>query len=186
MSWPEKAVYADIKNALQLDDATFDRFWREYLPLYGAGKVTEAQLWEKAHRELGIREVSEKENLLGREFAKMTEVYAEVLEKVGELKNRKFKVAILSNTNDSHSKIMRQNKIFEPFDHVFLSHVIGIRKPDPRIFKHVLKELNAKTNETLFIDDTPENVESAKKIGMKTILARSSAQIAKEIEEKVA
>lgn len=185
MSWPKDAVYADLKNELELDETEFALFWRKYLPLYGERKITEPELWEKARKDFGIRRVSPKENLLGREFAAATEVYVTVLEKAGELKKRKFKIAILSNTNDVHSEIMRQKKIFEPFEHVFLSQVIGIRKPSPKIYMHALSELNSKPDETVFIDDTLENVEAAKKLGMHTILARSPEQIIKDIEKLI-
>jgi len=77
---------------------------------------------------------------------------------------------------------MRQKKVFDQFEHVYLSHIVGIRKPDPLIFKHVLTELKAKADETIFIDDTVENVEAAKKIGIHTILATSPKQIIKELD----
>jgi epoxide hydrolase-like predicted phosphatase len=182
MSWPSEAVYNDLKNELNLNDEEFRLFWKKYIGMYGKGEITESRLWQEARKELGIRKVLVKENLLSREFANATEVYANVLEKVGELKKQNFQVAILSNTNNVHSRVMRQKKVFDQFEHVYLSHIVGIRKPDPQIFHHVLTELKVKPNETIFIDDTLENIEAAKKIGIHTILATSPRQIINELE----
>jgi len=183
MSWPRRAVHDDVKRELNLDEEQFRRFWRDYVQaLYGRGKVTEFEMWQRVRQDLGIREVKVEENLLGREFAKTTEVYADVLDRIGDLKNRRFQIAILSNTNEAHSKIMRQNKIFDQFDHVFLSHDMGVRKPAPEVFQHALKGLNAKPSETLFIDDSLENINAAKEIGMHTILARSPKQTIWDME----
>ena len=50
------------------------------------------------------------------------------------------------------------------------SYQLGIAKPDPAIYRHVLKELGTQPEETLFIDDKPVNVEAALALGMKGIL----------------
>ena len=47
------------------------------------------------------------------------------------------------------------------FEAFYLSHEIGMRKPDPEIFSFVLENNGLKPGETLFIDDTEEHIESA-------------------------
>jgi FMN phosphatase YigB (HAD superfamily) len=42
-------------------------------------------------------------------------------------------------------------------------------KPDPAIFRHVLKELDTRPEETLFIDDKLINIEAARALGMKAV-----------------
>ena len=63
---------------------------------------------------------------------------------------------------------------FEGNDHLFektyYSHLTGKRKPEPAIFEQVLKENNLKPQETLFIDDSPQHLEAAKKLGIQTFL----------------
>ena len=39
-------------------------------------------------------------------------------------------------------------------------------KPDPAIYRHVLKELGTRPEETLFLDDKPVNVEAARALGI--------------------
>jgi putative hydrolase of the HAD superfamily len=52
---------------------------------------------------------------------------------------------------------------------VYLSHRVGLRKPDPKIFELVLSENNLLREETLFIDDSIQHIESASQLGIKTI-----------------
>lgn len=81
---------------------------------------------------------------------------------------------LLSNTNDIHIETFNQylQKDFaipdlsNLFEKMYLSYKIGMRKPDSEIFELVLKENNLKPNETLFIDDSIQHVEAAKKLGI--------------------
>ncbi len=88
-------------------------------------------------------------------------------------KEGKYQLILLSNTNDLHIKWVKENiKSFTEFkncfDAFYLSHEINFRKPDPAIYKFVAEKHDLKPNETLFIDDTKENTEAAKKLGFHT------------------
>ena len=93
------------------------------------------------------------------------------IQKLAEEKD--FQLILLSNTNDHHINYIK-NKIsfFEDFkdcfDAFYLSHEMGMRKPDPQIFEYILNEHDLKAEDCLFIDDTTENTEAAKKLGFKT------------------
>jgi epoxide hydrolase-like predicted phosphatase len=57
------------------------------------------------------------------------------------------------------------------FDVVVDSCVVGMRKPDPRIFAHALRELgNVEPAAAVFLDDHPANVEGARNAGLRAIL----------------
>lgn len=87
---------------------------------------------------------------------------------------RHYRLFLLSNTNAIHYKdytalIKRENGIdgLEPlFEKTYLSHEMGLRKPDPAIFQVVLSENKLEPGETLFIDDSPQHIESAKSVGI--------------------
>ena len=51
---------------------------------------------------------------------------------------------------------------------MYLSYEVGMRKPDAEIFELVLSENNLDPNETLFIDDSIQHIEAAKKLGIHT------------------
>jgi putative hydrolase of the HAD superfamily len=59
----------------------------------------------------------------------------------------------------------------ELFDVVVDSHEVGMRKPDPRIFRFALEQLGGIAPErTVFLDDFPGNLAAARALGMRTIL----------------
>lgn len=90
----------------------------------------------------------------------------------------KYRTFLLSNINAIHyDYIMNYLKTdfgFDGNDHLFektyYSHLTGKRKPEPAIFEQVLTENNLKPEETLFIDDSPQHLEAAKKLGIQTFL----------------
>ncbi len=69
------------------------------------------------------------------------------------------------------------------FDSILWSYDIGLAKPDPKIFKLMLKRLNLKARECLFIDDQENNIKTAKKLGFKTILFENPRQLKKELKK---
>lgn len=89
----------------------------------------------------------------------------------------KYNLYLLSNTNFIHIKQFRnifheksRLKIFdEYFKRAFYSCEIGLRKPDAECYQYVINELRIEPYKTLFIDDSPHNVQAAKKAGMKTV-----------------
>ena len=87
----------------------------------------------------------------------------------------KFSIFLLSNTNTIHiEKIIdklgktKYEEFYNLFDKVYYSHEVKLRKPNPDIFKLVIKENCLSIKNTLFIDDSIQHIESAKKIGLKT------------------
>ncbi len=90
-------------------------------------------------------------------------------------KENRYRLFLLSNTNALHiphvTKIMG-NKSFErfknSFEQFYLSHEIQLRKPNLEIFRYVLEQNKLEPQETLFIDDTRENTDAAKELGIKT------------------
>ena len=55
------------------------------------------------------------------------------------------------------------------FEKVFLSHELGVMKPDERIYRKVLDMANIQAENTLFIDDNYNNCEVAKECGINTM-----------------
>tara|TARA_B100000929_G_scaffold198405_1_gene157516 strand:+ start:1349 stop:1957 length:609 start_codon:yes stop_codon:yes gene_type:complete len=93
------------------------------------------------------------------------------IKKLAEEKNHKL--ILLSNTNENHIEHIKQNvSFFEDFkncfDAFYLSHEMGMRKPTPEIFEYILKQHDLKAENCLFIDDTLENTEAARKLGFHT------------------
>ena len=87
-----------------------------------------------------------------------------------------YKLYLLSNTNSIHLKYFKNlltSQTGKPlldayFNKAWYSNEVGLRKPGAGIFEFALKEENLLASETLFIDDTLINIETAQKLGFKT------------------
>jgi glucose-1-phosphatase len=86
-----------------------------------------------------------------------------------------YRIFLFSNTNQIHHDAFQQSfreRFNEDFDNLFLkayySHEMGLRKPDVDSFQFILNEQRLRAEETLFVDDTPKNIEGAKKAGLST------------------
>ena len=89
-------------------------------------------------------------------------------------KTKKYRLFLLSNTNELHiEKVMntmsmtRYNRFKNCFEAFYLSHEIHLRKPDKNCFEWVLNKNNLIAEETLFIDDTLENIQTAMALHIK-------------------
>ena len=90
----------------------------------------------------------------------------------------KYRTFLLSNINEIHLDYINNylktefnlegNDGF--FEKIYYSHLVGKRKPNRDIFEQVLEENELNPAETLFIDDSPQHVETAKNLGIETYL----------------
>ncbi len=112
------------------------------------------------------------------------------LELLRDLKN-KYRLFLLSNTNEIHEKAFRKDLLTrfgrpvldEEFEKVYLSHRVGLRKPDPAIFQLVIKENKLVAEHTLFIDDSPQHVEGAKEAGLHALWLRNGTWVGDALKE---
>ena len=70
---------------------------------------------------------------------------------------------------------VNDNSIF--FEKDYYSHLMGMRKPNKDIFEYVLEEHGLLAEETVFIDDSPQHLETAKALGMHTILFNNPEEL---------
>ncbi|MCH2511729.1 MAG: hypothetical protein DSY79_03650 [Chloroflexi bacterium] len=76
-------------------------------------------------------------------------------------------LVLASNTDATHFAYSREHfSVVQAFDRFFLSYEMGLLKPDPAYFHHVLYGLWASPANCIFIDDRPENVRSARNLGI--------------------
>lgn len=100
-----------------------------------------------------------------------------------------YDMVLLSNTNEIHeaafNKILNERhgipNIGVFFDKVYLSHRVGMRKPDVAIFKRILDDTGFDAAKTLFVDDSIQHVEGARKAGLQAIHLASGMTIEEDI-----
>ncbi len=87
--------------------------------------------------------------------------------------SKNYRLFLFSNTNQTHYNefITKVESDFNTiFEKVYYSHQFGKRKPDADSFLTILKENNLVANETLFVDDSIQHIESANSLGINTLL----------------
>ena len=73
--------------------------------------------------------------------------------------------------------------VLDAFYHVYLSHQIGLLKPDPDAFWHVLHAANCAPDESILVDDNPQCIEAARQLGMQTIHFKSTSETAHRLAQ---
>jgi len=110
--------------------------------------------------------------------AMLLDVPAERLALIGELRRQGHQTALLSNTNALHigeinqrlaAKYGFRHGIADVLDRVFYSQEVGLRKPGEEIFRHALAEMNWQAADTLFIEDSPQHVATARRLGLRVL-----------------
>ncbi len=85
-----------------------------------------------------------------------------------------YNIFLLSNTNSIHLKAfnnifdkeIKQSRLDDYFITAYYSHIIKMRKPYPATYQFVLNHAGLEAQETLFIDDSVNNIEGAKQAGL--------------------
>jgi putative hydrolase of the HAD superfamily len=94
---------------------------------------------------------------------------------------KEFNVVVLSNTNNIHIRYVNSilpNTPFESYFHkCYYSHEVGMRKPEPRIYTHVLEDTGIQPGNALFLDDNEENIIAAHALGIHTFHVQDPKQV---------
>lgn len=95
---------------------------------------------------------------------------------------KRYKLALLSNTDPLHVKHMEASySFFAHFPVRIYSCAVGCSKPNPMIFQQALKAVKVPADVALYIDDVAAYVEAAKKLGMAGIQFQSPAQLTDDL-----
>jgi putative hydrolase of the HAD superfamily len=95
----------------------------------------------------------------------VVEVFPEVKYCLSELRARKFLMAVVSDNWAGLDQVLENLGLRQFFDEIVISEVMGCRKPDPRMYRTASDKLGLTPAECLFIDDDPNSVVAAIKLG---------------------
>ena len=93
-----------------------------------------------------------------------------------------LQVAALSNMSATHWRSVRRFGFEPKFDHVFLSCEIGLLKPDARAYRTVISKLGLYPGEIVFLDDNVDNVQAARRTGLKAYCVRGPKEAAQTLQ----
>jgi putative hydrolase of the HAD superfamily len=97
----------------------------------------------------------------------------------------RYRLLLGSNTNELHAVQFRRQfaDVLRYFDHLVLSFEVGVRKPRPGFFEHCQRLAGCPSQECLFIDDLPANVEGARACGWHGIVYTGIADLRARLAE---
>jgi putative hydrolase of the HAD superfamily len=198
-----KGVIFDIGGVVlpfaQLEEP-HDQKWERLLNL-GPGSITK-RIWshDNARRaETGQMQYSEFQHWIGEELrlgSKQLRQWHEdiwasvefdplIADWIGSLRKR-VRIAFCSNAwSDNRRELNSRFGLQTLADVMVLSGEEGVSKPDPRIYQVTLERLDLAPQDTVFVDDRPENVAAAVLVGMHGVLRQATDQMMHDVEELV-
>jgi putative hydrolase of the HAD superfamily len=146
---------------------------------FESGRVTEQQFWMNMTSRLDVP-MPKSNSLWGDAFSAVYIPRPELFRWAAQLRKTGLKTAILSNTErPSVDFFLKQN--YDMFNVQVFSCLEGIRKPQMEIYKLTLNRLGVSSGQTLFIDDRPDYIAGAERVGINAILFKNIDQLKKDL-----
>jgi putative hydrolase of the HAD superfamily len=144
------------------------------------GRASAAEVWDSVGRQLGIP--PEDLTRLRLDFFADDRIDEGLMSFVRGLR-RRVRVGLISNAwADVRPLLDSPWAIADAFDPLVISAEVGMVKPHEPIFRLALDQAGVGPSEAAFVDDLPENVEAAIRLGMHGVLFRSTEQAQAEVE----
>jgi HAD superfamily hydrolase (TIGR01549 family) len=87
------------------------------------------------------------------------------------LKKRGVPMGVVSNYGTHLLDLLPKLNIFDYFDFIIVSAIVGVTKPHPRIFEMAIEEAGAPPSQLLYVGDNPvDDVEGASRVGINAVL----------------
>ena len=122
------------------------------------------------------------------DWVKIHRVITDTAEYLGELKLRGYKIYILSNLATESYEFVKKLDFFQKIDGGVFSTFENACKPEEKLYRVLLERYKLNADECVFLDDKPENIEVAEKLGMKGIVfcdfVKAKNQLEKLLKEK--
>ena len=113
-------------------------------------------------------------------------IFYESIELLYELKKKNYSCYILSNwSSETFEGMTDEYNFLKDFDGMIISGDIKLVKPDKKIFELAIDKFNLTPNETIFIDDRIENINSAQNLNFKTVHLNDPERIKAKINELI-
>ena len=165
-----------ISNYLGITEENFFIYTGENFRKLLDGKINSNEFWVRFSLRYGKKV---EEELFGKFFN--PGIIRETKDIIKQLKSNS-RVVCGTNTIDSHYYYLLNQGVYDIFDEVHASNSMGISKPDLDFYRYILKKEGIKPENTIFVDDTEENIISAQKIGINSILFTDSNSLKQQIK----
>ena len=139
-------------------------------------EISSRKFWEIMAHSLKMNRHKLRKNCL-----KRPKIRKAVFMIIGKLK-KQYLVGLLSNhIEDWLEERISEYGLNKLFDVIVTSYGSRKAKPDIKIYEEILKKMNVKGKECVYIEDSERNLPPAKKLGIKTVLFKNTKQLKKEL-----
>ena len=168
-----EVLILNVKNL----QAIAERFSLDYKPFRAFYGLYDKDLMEGKMESMDFFGIMEKkynikitENLFIRDFHPLPNPY--MMETIDKLREKGHRCVLGSNTFEPHMTVVEkmEEKPLSHLDHLYLSYKMGVAKPSPDFFLHILEKEKVSPEDTVFIDDRAYNTDVASSLGIKTLL----------------
>lgn len=170
-------IIAEVAAALGLAHEALRRLLPPDIGLLARGEIDSAEFWRRFSARTGI---APGENYLETLFKPVKD--EPTFELVRSLA-RHARVVCGTNTIDCHHSINERLGMYEPFHAVYASHLMHVAKPDPAFWLAILRAEGVRPEEAFFTDDSPENVEAARRLGIHAWLYTDAESLARILRQ---
>lgn len=88
---------------------------------------------------------------------------------ISDLRKNGKRVVCGTNIFEGHYQYLKDRGLFNLFDQIYPSHLMGLAKPDPAYFTMILDKEQISASKTFFTDDLLENTEAARSCGINAV-----------------
>lgn len=173
-----------------------DLFGRDDYKSHPLRSIVGNRVWLKLDRGT----ISQKEgiDILGREYPEEKETIRQFMDAIPDhvtpiiegircaekCKENGYKILLLSNFPEyAYVRVRKKHSFFRIFDGEVISYQVNMIKPEEEIYKELLNRFSIIPEQTLFLDDTEENIAGAEKVGIKGLLVRNPETAARKLKE---
>jgi glucose-1-phosphatase len=156
--------------------ATANLMGSEVFHRHERGEITDAAFFAHLRASLGLP-LSDAQFLEGWNAIFIGEM-AGIRDVLGRVEG-KLPLYVFSNTNAPHRAYWSVHfaELLRPFEKIFVSNELGLRKPEPAAFAAVVAGMGVPAARVLFFDDSPPNVTGARACGLHAVEVTSTADV---------
>ena len=121
--------------------------------------------------------------ILQPDWVNIHRVITDTADYLGELKQRGYKIYILSNLATESYEFVKKLDFFQKIDGGVFSTFENACKPEEKLYRVLLERYNLNADECAFLDDKPENIEVAEKLGINGIVFTDFGTAKQQLEK---
>jgi putative hydrolase of the HAD superfamily len=167
-SQADRAVIASLAGAG--DGPAAQRFWAAYSAHRDGldqGTAGVAAYWRAIARDTGARwDEARVHELWAADFRSWLSINPAIIDLLADLRAGRTSLALLSNAGPDYGSYFRHGPLGDFFTACYVSGELGLLKPHPDIYRHVLDDLRITPAEAIFVDNRELNVTGAEALGI--------------------